>query len=293
MEFGSAPVLPDTAIRDADLAAKNLFLVGGPKQNRITARLMPQMPVREQDGGLDIFGGEAIDLAGRGYAFVYPNPEHPARLVFVCCSSVPEFFRWRGSRLASWGVDETPCPPDLVVEAVATVDSANDPRQNTLVQQRWFTHDWRLKDVPDGKITRHPANRAEATEFAVRPWIRATRADFAFTWLENGAAAIDYDSATVSWADFYEPRRDIVTFDARGADLVRFARHEGTLFPWIYPEPDTTRIEPARTYRVVAPQWALWDLASGHHYNPENVELFEDQPLVERFRRKEWGVQPR
>lgn len=293
MEFGSAPVLPDTAVSDADLAAKNLFLVGGPRQNRVTARLMQQMPIRERQAGLDIFGRETVDLAGRGYAFVYPNPERPARLVFVCSSPVLEFYRWRGSRLAGWGVNESPCPPDLAVETIATVDSANDPRQNILVHQWWFTHDWRLKDVPDGRITRHPGNRAQETEFTVRPWIRATGADFAFAWVDTAEVPIDYDRATASWADLNEPGREIITFDVRGSDLVRFARHEGTLFPWIYPQLDSTRIEPARAYRVVAPPWALWDMASAYHYNPENVELFEDQALIERFRREEWGVKER
>ncbi len=295
MEFGRVPIVTDEDVTEEQLASKNVILLGGPRDNSITERLMRLMPIRETRGALRVSDEESVDLVGRGYAFVYPNPEHPTRLAMVYGSDVPQFYTLRRGRLASWGMHDTAphVPPDLVVEEVAQVDSAEDARWNRTVRSRNFTHDWRLKRAPETTIGRHPANRSEQVEFAARAWLAATAADYAFHELEHGDQQIGYVADEVSWADIGGVPFPIVTFEVAGADLVRFARHDETEFPFIHPAPDSAAIDPERLYRIVGPSWILWGLAGAHHYNPENVELFEDNALIERCLRREWGVAER
>jgi hypothetical protein len=77
----------DTAVRDADLAAKNLILVGTPKQNRLLARIADRLPVTFLDDGVKIAGKEHRG-ADVSLALVYPNPLNPERYVLL----LPEFY---------------------------------------------------------------------------------------------------------------------------------------------------------------------------------------------------------
>jgi len=294
MEFGKMPVVADTEITSQQMASKNLFLIGGLRENRVAARLMAKLPVREEGGVLRVFDERPIPLDSRGYAFIYPNSEYPSRLVFFYGSSVPQFYTHRRSELASWSASDLgSLNPDLVVHTVARVDSAGDPRQNLLVRRRYFTHGWRLADVPDGAITRHPADSREDVARSARAWVRATGAEFAFAPAVKPGEPVRYERESITWADFGIFRADLVTFDVKGVDLVRFERHDRADVPWILPSPDSSAIDRGRAYRVVAPTWMLWDLGGAHHYNPENVELVDADALVDLYRREEWGVRNR
>jgi len=300
MEFGRAPVVADTALTDAQMAMCNLFLIGGPRENSVAARLMARMPVREEDGALRSFDAAPIPLDGRGYAFVYPNPEHPRRLAFFYGSAVPQFYTFRRSLLATWWAgDDGSRNPDLVVHQVARADSMNDARENFRVHQEYFTNGWQPKPVPDGTITRFPADVAESIARDARALRRATAADFCFSYSASslsysvGMGSLWFDTTSVSWAEIgYPPAAGFVTFDVRGADLVRLMRHEGTAFPWISPATDSTTIDRGRFYRVVAEEWILLGLAIQHRYNPEQVERADVGVLFDRYLREEWGVAP-
>jgi len=294
MEFGRLPIFADEDVTEEQLASRNLILVGGPRDNSVAARLMSQMPVREENGRLQIGDEEPVSLDGRGYAFVHPNPEHPMRLVMVYASDVPQFYTVRRSQIADYGVEYSMpyVPPDIVVETVAQVDSAEDTRRNRTVRRRYFTHGWDLKQSPKSTITRHPADRSEEVEFRCRAFLRATGADHAFHAIQrvDVPAMFDYETDAVTWADIGGLDYSLVTFDVSGSDLVQLTRNAESGPLVIYPEPDPAAIEPERRYRVVAPFWMLWDLPGMSHYQQEDGRVFDDNERVERCLRVEWGV---
>jgi len=293
MEFGRVPVVADRDLTAEQVASKNLILVGGAQDNSVAAQLMRQMPIREEQGALRVFDEAPVWLEGRGYGFVYPNPEAPKRLVLVYSSSVKQFFGDRPGYMMDWRVtDSAPYVPDLVVEAVAPVDSANDMRQNRTVRQRMFTHGWTIKTVTDGEMVRHPANMGEEALIKAQAYLRATGADFAAGMTIGGdygmRMPVSYVPETVSWRDSYQ-RHLGLTFDLTGAEIVRFAGQD-MLF---YPQVDSTKIVPTKVYRVVGESWIASPFARQFQYNLVNAEELDLTDAVNRHLREAYGVRER
>lgn len=288
MEFGAISTVADTHVSAAQLASKNLMLLGGPQENALAAKLMPRMPIREEQGALRIFTSETIPLAGRGYGVVYPNPEHPRRLVFVYASSVPEFYTSHRGRLLSWGVSESdPFTPDLVVETVDTVNS------NRLVRQVTFTHGWQLTQASDEIITRSPKNALEEAEMTAQVFREAAAAPFAIIGRANAEKPCSFDTATVRWQDFSSLNRQIIVFEATGRELLDLARPLKDQGWMVSPVPDSQAVDSEATYRVASFPDILWDLAGRRHYNARNVRLASDGATLEALFRKAWGVRRR
>jgi hypothetical protein len=72
----------DSKVEDADLANKNLILVGTPKQNRLLARIADRLPVTFLEEGVKI-GGKEYRGANVGLVLVFPNPLNPERYVLL------------------------------------------------------------------------------------------------------------------------------------------------------------------------------------------------------------------
>ncbi|HDQ99278.1 MAG TPA: hypothetical protein ENN51_03200, partial [candidate division WOR-3 bacterium] len=95
---GRAEVLPDTSVTDSLAARYNLVLFGGPDANTVTRRLAPRLPVRVREGEMHLDRRRlGPDLAAM---FVYPNPDHPDRLVLVRMGTDAEHTRLAGF----WGL---------------------------------------------------------------------------------------------------------------------------------------------------------------------------------------------
>jgi len=293
MLFGRVPVKADHEVTDDDLATKNVYLIGGPAANTVTNRLMADLPVREENGELIVFGVERVPLEGRGYCAVYPNPRFPRRLVAIYSSEVEQFYTIRRSRLASWYVgDWDPFLPDVLVEEVAQVDSAEDIRWNSIVRGYRFTHDWQVVDSPEDMPTRHPESVRNEADYIARAMLEATEADFSFmhVW-DNPESPINYVPGVTRWSDLDYRRGRVVTFDVTGSELLRFASHEETEFPWVTPEVDLHAVDQDATYRIAANEGAVWSMTRMFQWNPTNAEFFEDTVVLERCLRREWGVE--
>ena len=72
----------DADVDQADLADKNLILVGTPKTNRLLAKLADKLPLTFLDDGVKI-GGKEYRGKDVGVALVYPNPLNPERYVLL------------------------------------------------------------------------------------------------------------------------------------------------------------------------------------------------------------------
>ncbi|NOT33334.1 MAG: hypothetical protein HOP12_04095 [Candidatus Eisenbacteria bacterium] len=89
--FGSdsTRVISDLEATREDLAAHSVFLIGGPRENRWTARLAPALPV--------VFEAVGFCFQGRSYReprdvlhLVYPNPLAPARFLLLLAGNSAE-----------------------------------------------------------------------------------------------------------------------------------------------------------------------------------------------------------
>jgi len=81
---GDAPVKDDTALSDADIAAKNLILWGDPTSNRILTRLLAtgKLPLTWDGQSLTV-RGQTYDAAHHAPILIFPNPLNPARYVVL------------------------------------------------------------------------------------------------------------------------------------------------------------------------------------------------------------------
>ena len=263
MEFGQIPTVSDTALTDEQGAHSNLFLIGGPEDNAVTRRLMSQMPIRVDGGALTVFESEPIPLAKRGYAFVYPNPEHPDRLVFVYASQEPSYYAGptKEGPASSRIFDEIwrdPYIPDLSVE---TVDSETGGRFVKLLR---FTHGWRPEPATVAVVLRKPASEAEYREMVAETSRRATGASYALT--PRGAAdkPCPYDPATMEWQDISVliGNQEILTLDVSGRQLIEFSRPKKGVDWTLVPEPSTDAIVPDARYLVAGPPDLIWAFGS-------------------------------
>ncbi len=291
MEFGSVPLLPDGAVTDDHLRSRNLLLIGGPTDNTVTARLMPQLPIREEAGSLRVFENESIPLAGRGYGFVHPNPLQPDRLMMVYGSQVPAFYTMRRGGSLNWTVREfDPHGADLIVENVAAVDSAGDPRRNQLVRQMWFTHGWNTARVDDQPIGRHPESAYEMASMVAEAYRDAAQAEFTMLNRAEQAGACPYDTSVTGWQDRPVLPEDLIVFDATGRELLELADASAGKWWMLLPAPDAASIDPERSYRVVgtygAAIWGTRDV----RMSPSNARVLDDAERVESALRAIFGV---
>ncbi|HET6428171.1 MAG TPA: 5'-nucleotidase C-terminal domain-containing protein [Phycisphaerae bacterium] len=77
-DYGKA----DSEVTDADMAQYNLFLLGGPEVNQLTARIAGKLPVRFERGRFTV-GEKVYDRPENCVKFIHPNPLHPAKYVIV------------------------------------------------------------------------------------------------------------------------------------------------------------------------------------------------------------------
>ena len=84
------PVLADTALTGDLQARADLILIGTPETNAILAELMPDLPLKWEDGQPVLGAIHARDE--ESLLFVYPNPRQPDRRILVVTSGSPASF---------------------------------------------------------------------------------------------------------------------------------------------------------------------------------------------------------
>ena len=295
MEFGTIPVVADMAASEAQLASNNLFLVGGLRENAVTARLMADMPIREEDGSLIVFGAERVPLDGRGYGFVYTNPEHPQRLVFVYASSVPAFyqppepFAVSGSRVLGMAWQD-PLLPDLFVETPFVGDDGK-VTASQVVRTRFFTHGWQPVETPACTIARHPGSASVFSKMVGDTFRAATGAAFALVGAGGQDDPCPYDPATAEWRDiaFLAGDGRVYVFEATGEELLELAQPDEDKWWAILPAPEASTIDTAATYRVAGYMESLWGLTDAM-YTPRGLRYVDDADAFDAAARAVWGV---
>jgi len=215
----------------------------------------------------------------------------PDRLMMVYGSQVPAFYTMRRGGSLNWTVREfDPHGADLIVENVAAVDSAGDPRRNQLVRQMWFTHGWNTARVDDQPIGRHPESAYEMASMVAEAYRDAAQAEFTMLNRAEQAGACPYDTSVTGWQDRPVLPEDLIVFDATGRELLELADASAGKWWMLLPAPDAASIDPERSYRVVgtygAAIWGTRDV----RMSPSNARVLDDAERVESALRAIFGV---
>ncbi|MBM4083712.1 MAG: hypothetical protein FJ272_02895, partial [Planctomycetes bacterium] len=133
----------DEDVTDEDVARYNLVLYGSPSANSLTARVMPELPIKVLDNGVQV-GREKFTGENVGVKFCYPSPLNPERYVVVCAGTswqavfqvnvrFGNWFGWGPFDNRSWfdyGVfdDRTKSPETFLCVGFFNQDWQLDPR---------------------------------------------------------------------------------------------------------------------------------------------------------------------
>ncbi|HMA96260.1 MAG TPA: alpha/beta hydrolase-fold protein, partial [Polyangiaceae bacterium] len=134
------PVLSDQEFDPHASGFTRVLYVGTPVDHRQLASLAPQLPLHWTTDGLEL-GGIRFTESDVGAAFVYPDLDHPGRLLGVVTANGPEGF-WRVLALPA-------LLPDFVVFDHGTDAAAGEPVLGSDAYLRaagFFRSDWSLPE---------------------------------------------------------------------------------------------------------------------------------------------------
>ncbi|MHC4711897.1 MAG: carboxylesterase family protein [Planctomycetota bacterium] len=268
MDFATIPVKADSEVTDDDIRTRNLVLIGGPRQNSVTAGLADGLCAVERNGSVVLDGRLTWEMAGRGYSLYHYNPLAPDRLVFILSGEVESFYDLRGGLLDSAMSEELPL--DFVLA---------DAQPLRIVRRISFGKDWKPAErfytaslLPEAFATEPGLRRERAA--ALR---RVANADFAVCLKpEEPSSDLVFDVAHATWADFEAgvPDEAVVAADVTGEELLEMARAlEKAEELSLSPELNATAVVATRTYRVVMLQHVLQDLARARRRNLDTVRF--------------------
>ena len=130
------PAVPDTQLSADQLTSANLFLFGGPGQNRLVGELAQSLPVSFGPEGLGV-GGQTFGQSSQIAQFVWPSPFSAERYVVIHWAPSIE-----AMRSAPWFL--SPLRFHLLPDGV--IDRIEGQAQGRPVRRRvaewWFAEDW-------------------------------------------------------------------------------------------------------------------------------------------------------
>ncbi len=136
---GDAVVRTDAEVSDADIADSNLILWGDPQSNSVLRRIVSQLPIRWDDGGIQT-GTQQFSSQKHALLLVYPNPLNPKRYVVLNSGfTYREYAYLNNAR-------QVPMLPDWAVVDLETPPGTQFPGK--VVQAGFFDEHWQLKPRP-------------------------------------------------------------------------------------------------------------------------------------------------
>ena len=241
----------DTDLSDSEIAGHNLFLLGGPDVNKLTARFAADLPVKFGEGHFSI-GKRVYGQPTNCVKFIHPNPLNPAKYVIVYAFNDAAAFaenRFFGTKEESaWGFRSG----DAVVMGIAgrhrkwgvTVDGPEFGSDHILFDSNWQPPD----ETPIGELEK-PFDYADILRLRADAIREGTGADIGIipdytpgwrrwgTFLPAGPVTL-HDIATTDMFPEY-----VTLCDASGQSLAEMLKHAAASSA----QPE---IDPARTYRL-------------------------------------------
>ena len=266
MVIGRIPMKADIDLTREDLDHFNLVVLGGARDNLLTAELLPDLPVTFTDRSELVAGPrEPVDMRDAGLLMAYYNPLAPHRLVFLVATDEPgeAADRWyehaRGLLTGSAGFDRADTA-DLVVQVLR---SRLDPERGGPERRRMqFTHgwQWRAVDGADRKLRRKMDTNVAITRLELEAMRRANGADFALT----GRGTDKDERLDRRWFTLADamtarsPRKSIVA-ETSGEDLIAIYEKWGTEGELTtMPDYRPRDIDPGKTYRIAVYPHSHW-----------------------------------
>jgi hypothetical protein len=157
-------VFEDTKITDADIARYSLILMGGPAENRVTAKLAAKLPLKISRSAITV-GGHAFMASDAAIHMLYPNPRNAQRYVWVVAANSPS---------GMFGADVSPYSlPEwdyVIVDGHLPAYQQKVTRTQTALASGFFDHDWRYSPalmVEGDASARAKANRVRPLKAGV------------------------------------------------------------------------------------------------------------------------------
>jgi len=301
----------DAKVTEEDLAKFDLYLLGGPDVNRLTARIADKLPIRFAKGSFTV-GGRVYDRPGNCIKFIHPNPLNPAKCVVVYAFNDVKAFAAgkyrvtdsRGRKVAlagesAWGFRQGDC---LVYNVPARPRKWGVGMSASSVQVDRVVFDASWRPGPREKLgeLKEPVDYTQLLRLRADAAAEATRADIGIVWsytpswsrwrttLPAGPVTVN-DLATVDMLPEY-----LTVAEATGAQLYRVEKDRrgrervtgllaGATATSVLPRRDDPAyragktlaledIDPKKTYRI----------AMGYHGMPAyGVEVKQMPPLFE------------
>ncbi|MCX7847967.1 MAG: hypothetical protein N2595_08070 [bacterium] len=113
MSRGGFRVKDDHEVTQEDLERYNVILLGGPRENKVTARMAERLGAPLGEGHV-VIGGNEETLKGRGMWLCQVNPLAPRRLVWIWASPEVSFYDANAAWIQDWMFPAVN-PPDLLV----------------------------------------------------------------------------------------------------------------------------------------------------------------------------------
>jgi hypothetical protein len=130
-------------VGDADLKDSNLILFGGPEENELTARVLPKLPVKFAEGGVEL-GGRRYAGANLGVKLCHPNPLNPQRYVVLMAGATPESYADLHVRFGNW-FDWIPFDFRNHFDFAVFDDRTTGRAPETFLVWGFFDERWRLR----------------------------------------------------------------------------------------------------------------------------------------------------
>ncbi|MCX7014481.1 MAG: dienelactone hydrolase family protein [Candidatus Sumerlaeota bacterium] len=139
------PTAADTSVTRERLGSANLFLFGGPEQNRVVADLKERLPVSLGSKGAQV-GGQTFAQPDQIAQFLWPSPYGEGRYVVLHWARSPE-----AMRSAPWFLDpfRFHLLPDGVIDTIAMTSGGLMIRKRAF--DWWFGEDWTTVKVVAGQ----------------------------------------------------------------------------------------------------------------------------------------------
>lgn len=288
--LGGFTVKADRDVTQADMQRFNLVLIGGVKENQITAALLPQLPLKINDKHELIAGDrEPVSLTGAGLKLFCRNPlQDSGRLLFIiaCDEDSKEARAWygQGPWLLTAVAENTPgSAPDLTVQTLAAPGGQQESGPDRRRMQ--FTHDWQWRSVAgaDRRVVEGGAEFRRLVAASLAVIRRTAGADFAVEDCpKKGEKWCDPDWFTQADAAIDIVPNQILIGGVTGEELLEIYEKWVTKEEIVFvPSFDPKTLDAKRIYRLAMdPRLAgklkdrqknLRDVEAGPDWNPQEL----------------------
>jgi pimeloyl-ACP methyl ester carboxylesterase len=258
--YGELPVKADSEVTDADIAEKNLVLIGTAAQNSLVAKMAEKLPVGFRDGRIVFSDGADCPSQENALGLTYFNPLAPKNLILWLASEDAGFYR-------------AGAPLPQILSVSPGVDAAvMDSQRPTLLIARAFNTGWNWcagrYDSP--LLPENCLGEEDAARWMAGVLAKATNSEFGarsrtFRMLYRLVPSLSFTPHITRQMDvslFYY-NRPILTAPLSGKALTQLNRQiksSPIQAIQIFPDPDALEIDSQRNYNVAFTAGDLWAL---------------------------------